>query len=97
LPDRTRLFFRPFEAEGRHLLLILWLGFPRKDVDRNDCYAAFTRQVQCGELRENWETLQRERGVDGAIVQALKKRAGAHGRSQEAGVQAFWRCAAAWS
>lgn len=35
LPDRYRLFFRPFEAEGRRLLLILWLGFPRKDGDRN--------------------------------------------------------------
>jgi len=30
LPDRYRLFFRPFEAESRRLLLILWLGFPRK-------------------------------------------------------------------
>jgi antitoxin PrlF len=29
LPDRYRLFSRPFEAEGRRLLLILWLGFPR--------------------------------------------------------------------
>jgi toxin YhaV len=46
LPDRTLLRFRLFEAEGRHLLLILWLGYPRKDGDRNDCYAAFTRLVQ---------------------------------------------------
>lgn len=30
LPDRYRLFFRPFEAEGRRLLLILWLGFPAR-------------------------------------------------------------------
>jgi len=35
LPDHYRLFFRPFEAEGQRLLLILWLGFPRKDGDRN--------------------------------------------------------------
>ena len=60
LPDRYRLFFRPFEAESRRLLLILWLGFPRKDGDRNDCYAVFTRLVQRGELPENWESLQRE-------------------------------------
>jgi toxin YhaV len=39
LPNCYRLFFRPFEAEGRRLLLILWLGFPRKEDDRNDCYA----------------------------------------------------------
>ena len=33
--------------------------------------------------------MQRERGVDDAIVQALKKRAGAHGRSQEAELRAI--------
>jgi hypothetical protein len=63
LPDRYRLFFRPFEAEGQRLLLILWLGFPRKDGDRNDCYAVyavFTRLVQRGELPDDWESLQRE-------------------------------------
>ncbi|MFN4865292.1 MAG: type II toxin-antitoxin system YhaV family toxin [Cyanobacteriota bacterium] len=58
LPDRYRLFFRPFEAEDRRLLLILWLGFPRKDGDRNDCYAVFSRLVQRGELPEDWESLQ---------------------------------------
>ena len=46
LPDRYRLFFRPFEADGQRLLLILWLGFPRKEGDRNDCYAVFSRLVQ---------------------------------------------------
>jgi len=60
LPDRYRLFFRPFEAEGRRLLLILWLGFPRKEGDRNDGYAVFSRLVQRGELPEDWENLQRE-------------------------------------
>jgi toxin YhaV len=50
----------PFEAEGLRLLLILWLGFPRKDGDRNDCYAVFSRLVQRGELPEDWESLQRE-------------------------------------
>jgi toxin YhaV len=59
LPDRYRLFFRPFEAEDRRLLLILWLGFPRKDGDRNDCYAVFSRLVQRGELPEDWESRQR--------------------------------------
>lgn len=60
LPDRYRLFFRPFEAEGRCLLLILWLGFPRQEGDRNDCYAVFSRMVQHGDLPDDWESLQRE-------------------------------------
>ncbi|MFN5116862.1 MAG: type II toxin-antitoxin system YhaV family toxin, partial [Cyanobacteriota bacterium] len=60
LPVRYRLFFRACEAVGRLVLLILWLGFPRKDGDRNDCYAVFSRLVQRGELPEDWESLQRE-------------------------------------
>jgi toxin YhaV len=60
LPDRYRLFFRPFEAGDRRLLLILWLGFPRKAGDRNDCYAAFSRMVQRGEFPEDWPSLQAE-------------------------------------
>jgi toxin YhaV len=60
LPDRYRLFFRPFEANGRKVLLILWLGFPRKDGDRNDCYAVFQAMVRRGDLPESWESLQAE-------------------------------------
>jgi toxin YhaV len=60
LPDRHRLFFRTFEAEGRRVLLILWLGFPRKDGDRNDCYAVFQQMVRRGDLPEDWESLQAE-------------------------------------
>lgn len=60
LPDRYRLFFRPFEAEGRKLLLILWLGFPRKDGDRKDCYAVFQQMVQRGDLPPDWESLEVE-------------------------------------
>lgn len=63
LPDRYRLFVRPLEADGQRLLLILWLGFPRKEGDRNDCYAAFSRMVRRGDFPEDWESLQRE--IDG--------------------------------
>lgn len=35
LPDRYRLFFRVFEANGRKVSLILWLGLLRNDGDRN--------------------------------------------------------------
>ena len=60
LPDRYRLFFRPFEAEGRILLLILWLGFPRKDGDRNDCYAVFQQMMQRGDPPQDWKSLEVE-------------------------------------
>ncbi len=60
LPERYRLFFRPFEAEGRRVLLILWLGFPRKEGDRTDCYAAFSRMVSRGDLPDTWQSLQAE-------------------------------------
>jgi len=33
--------------------MILWLGYPRRDGDRNDCYAVFTRLVQRGGLPED--------------------------------------------
>ena len=60
LPDRYRHFIRAFQAEGRKVLLILWLGFPRKDGDRNDCYAVFQQMVRRGDLPEDWESLQAE-------------------------------------
>ncbi|MFZ4555973.1 MAG: type II toxin-antitoxin system YhaV family toxin, partial [Pseudanabaena sp.] len=33
LSDRYRLFFRAFESGGRKVLIVLWLGFPRKEGD----------------------------------------------------------------
>jgi hypothetical protein len=36
------------------------MGFPRKEADRNDSYAVFSRLVQRGDLPEGWESLQRE-------------------------------------
>jgi toxin YhaV len=41
LPQRYRLFFRAF-AE-RRVIIILWLGFPRKEGDHRDCYIAHNR------------------------------------------------------
>jgi len=60
LPDRYRLFFRPFEAEGRKLLVILWLGFPRKDGDHKDCYAVFQQMLQRGDPPQDWKSLEFE-------------------------------------
>ncbi len=45
LDDRYRLFFRAMEVQERKIIFILWLGFPRKDGDKNDCYHVFTQKV----------------------------------------------------
>jgi len=60
LSDRHRLFFRAFEAEGRKILIILWLGFPRKQGDKNDCYEVFSRMVSNGDFPETLEQLLAE-------------------------------------
>jgi toxin YhaV len=55
LPQRYRLFFRAF-AE-RKVIIILWLGFPRKEGDRRDCYQVFSRMVANGKLPNSYESL----------------------------------------
>jgi toxin YhaV len=55
LPQRYRLFFRAF-AE-RRAIVILWLGFPRKEGDRRDCYQVFSRMVANGKLPDSYESL----------------------------------------
>jgi hypothetical protein len=37
-----------------------WLGFPRKEGDRNDCYAVFQQMVRRGDLPKDWESLEAE-------------------------------------
>jgi toxin YhaV len=58
LPQRYRLFFRAF-AEQR-VIIILWLGFPRKEGDRRDCYQVFSRMVANGRLPDSYESLVAE-------------------------------------
>jgi len=48
LPSRYRLFFRVFPEQKS--IIILWLGFPRKEGDKKDCYAVFEKLVQRGEF-----------------------------------------------
>jgi toxin YhaV len=55
LPQRYRLFFRAF-AE-RRVIIVLWLGFPRKEGDRRDCYQVFSRMVANGKLPDSYESL----------------------------------------
>lgn len=57
LPDRYRLFFRAFETPDYKAIFILWLGYPRKAGDKNDCYKAFTKMVERGEFPESLDDL----------------------------------------
>jgi toxin YhaV len=53
LPDRYRLFFRVFDTPERKAIVILWLGFPRKEGAKDDCYKIFTKMVMRGEFPDN--------------------------------------------
>ncbi|WP_309731958.1 type II toxin-antitoxin system YhaV family toxin [Chamaesiphon sp. OTE_75_metabat_556] len=55
LPQRYRLFFRAF-AE-RRVIIILWLGFPRREGDRRDWYKVFSKMVANGKLPDSYESL----------------------------------------
>jgi toxin YhaV len=55
LPQRYRLFFRAFTEQK--VIIVLWLGFPRKAGDRRDCYQVFSRMVANGKLADSYESL----------------------------------------
>ncbi len=57
LPDRYRLFFRVLKTSEQKAIFILWLGYPRKEGDKNDCYQAFTRMVKRGDFPESLDEL----------------------------------------
>ena len=68
LPKRYRLFFRAFADQK--VIILLWLGFPRKEGDRQDCYASFSRMVASGRLPESYELLLAE--CDGSVVAPIE-------------------------
>jgi toxin YhaV len=43
LDSRYRLFFKPFS--GEKAIVIIWLGYPRKQGDRQDCYEQFKKMI----------------------------------------------------
>ncbi len=45
LGNRYRLFFRALEKDGYRVIIFLWLGFPRKEGDKNDCYSKFKKYI----------------------------------------------------
>jgi toxin YhaV len=57
LPNRYRLFFRAFTSEERQVIIVLWLGYPRKAGDKRDCYEVFTKMVGNGDFPDNLSDL----------------------------------------
>jgi toxin YhaV len=62
LPQRYRLFFRAFADQN--VIIILWLGFSRKEGDRQDCYAVFSKMVSNGTLPESYASFWAECNSD---------------------------------
>lgn len=57
LPERYRLFFRVLETKEQKAIFILWLGHPRKEGDKNDCYEVFTKMVMRGDFPDSLDAL----------------------------------------
>lgn len=57
LPNRYRLFFRALQTPDHKAIFILWLGYPRKAGDKNDCYKVFTKMVERGEFPSDLDDL----------------------------------------
>ncbi len=68
LPQRYRLFFRAFDDQK--VIVILWLGFPRKEGDRQDCYAVFSKMVANGKLPQSYEALLAE--CDASTISSIE-------------------------
>ncbi|HEY9800267.1 MAG TPA: type II toxin-antitoxin system YhaV family toxin [Leptolyngbyaceae cyanobacterium] len=57
LPERYRLFFRALETEKLKVIVILWLGFPRKEGAKDDCYQVFTKMIERGTFPDSMDEL----------------------------------------
>jgi toxin YhaV len=55
LPSRYRLFFKVFPESKQ--IVILWLGFPRKDGAKDDCYEVFTKRLEAGYYPQSFDEL----------------------------------------
>jgi toxin YhaV len=62
LPERYRLFFRAFKQ--KKVIIILWLGFPKKEGDKSDCYQVFYKKVTNGDFPESVDDLIAECEVE---------------------------------
>jgi toxin YhaV len=57
LPERYRLFLRVFDTPELKAIVILWLGFPRKEGAKDDCYEVFTKMVTRGTFPDSLDEL----------------------------------------
>ncbi|NJM23893.1 MAG: type II toxin-antitoxin system YhaV family toxin [Richelia sp. RM2_1_2] len=66
LPQRYRLFFRAFDTPELKAIVILWLGFPRKEKAKSDCYEVFTKMVERGTFPDSLDELiaEAEKSLD---------------------------------
>ncbi len=62
LPQRYRLFFRAFDTPELKSIVILSLGFPRKEGAKDDCYQVFTKMVARGTFPDSLDELITESG-----------------------------------
>jgi toxin YhaV len=51
------LFFRAFSREEQQVLIVLWLGYPRKTGDERDCHEVFTTMVGNGDFPDDLQEL----------------------------------------
>ena len=64
LPQRYRLFFRAFNTPELKAIVILWLGFPRKEGAKKDCYQVFTKMVEGGTFPDSLDELIRNEELE---------------------------------
>lgn len=64
IPNRYRLFFKTFQAPKQKSIFFLWLGYPRKEGDKNDCYMAFRKMVERGDFPNSLDELLLESEQD---------------------------------
>ncbi|PAX57127.1 type II toxin-antitoxin system YhaV family toxin [Brunnivagina elsteri] len=57
LPERYQLFFRAFDTPELKAIMILWLGFLRKEEAKNDCYQVFSNMVTRGTFPDSLDKL----------------------------------------
>jgi toxin YhaV len=61
LEKRHRLFFK--YNEDKKEIVILWLGFPRKQGDKKDCYTVFTKMVESGKFPDSFKELVEDSSI----------------------------------
>jgi toxin YhaV len=55
LSARYRLFFKVFADSNR--IVIIWLGYPRKEFAKDDCYEIFSKRVASGDIPNSFDEL----------------------------------------